>query len=259
MEYHQPQACTIGKNKNAIIATLAAAVLISSGCASTPKEDDQGDPYEGVNRKIYKFNDSLDRAIVKPIADAYVKVTPEPARNSVSNFFDNIGYLDTVFNDFFQGKFKQGFADTGRFLINSTIGSLGLVDVASKMGLKAHEEDLGQTLGVYGSPEGVYLMIPLLGPNTVRDSPDLAMSTVTSGLFYISELAVTLPLGFLGAIDKRARASHYLKIIDEAALDRYIFIREAYRQHRTFLIYDGNPPHQKFEDDDSEEPAQTSR
>ena len=256
---HQPQDCIISNNKNAIIVALAAVVVLSSGCAGTPKEQNEGDPFEGANRKIYKFNDALDRTIVKPIADTYVKVTPEPARTSVSNFFDNIGYLDTVLNDFFQGKFKQGFADTGRFLINSTIGSLGLVDVASKMGLKPHEEDLGQTLGVYGSPEGAYLMIPLLGPNTVRDSPDLAMSTVTSGLFYISEFAVTLPLGLLGAIDKRARASHYLKIIDEAALDRYIFIRDAYRQHRTYLIYDGNPPHQKFEDDESEEPAQTSR
>lgn len=259
MVCHQPQACIISNNKNAIIAALAVAVLLSSGCASTPKEQDEGDPFEGVNRKIYKFNDALDRAIIKPIANTYVKVTPEPARTSVSNFFDNLGYLNTILNDFFQGKFKQGFADTGRFLINSTIGSLGLVDVASKMGLKAQEEDLGQTLGVYGAPEGAYLMIPLLGPYTVRDSPDLAMSTVTSGLFYISEIAVTLPLGFLGAIDKRARASHYLKIIDEAALDRYIFIRDAYRQHRTYLIYDGNPPHPKFEDDESEEPAQTSR
>ncbi|HEY6281273.1 MAG TPA: VacJ family lipoprotein [Burkholderiales bacterium] len=261
MEYHQAQACIISKNKNAIIAVLAAALLLSSGCASTPKEENQVyDPYEGVNRKIYKFNDALDRAVVKPIADTYVKVTPEAARTSVSNFFDNLGYLNTILNDFFQGKVKQGTADLGRFLINSTIGSLGLVDVASKMGLKAHEEDVGQTLGVYGAPEGAYLMVPLLGPNTVRDSPDLVVSTVTSGLFYISQLAVTLPLGALMVIDKRARASSYLKIIDEAALDRYVFIRDAYLQHRNFLIYDGNPPPRKFEDDGSDEtPAQTPK
>ncbi len=260
MEYHQPQACTIIKNKNAIFAVLAVEVLLSSGCVSTPKEENNNDPFEGVNRKIYKFNDALDRAIVKPIADTYVKVTPEPARTSVSNFFDNLGYLNTILNDFFQGKFKQGTADLGRFLINSTIGSLGLVDVASKMGLKAHQEDVGQTLGVYGAPEGAYLMVPLLGPYTVRDSPDLVMSTVTSGLFYISQLAVTLPLSALMVVDKRARASSYLKIVDEAALDRYVFIRDAYLQHRNFLIYDGNPPPPKFEDEgDEEAPAETPK
>jgi phospholipid-binding lipoprotein MlaA len=261
MELHQPQACTIIKNKNAIIAVLAAAVLLSSGCASTPKEGNNvSDPFEGVNRKIYKFNDALDRNIIKPVADTYVEVTPEPARKSISNFFDNLGFLDTVINDFFQGKFKQGAADLSRFLINSTIGSLGLVDVASKMGLKAHEEDLGQTLGFYGAPPGPYLMIPLLGPNTARDAPDLAMSTVTSGLFYIGQLAVTLPLGALMAIDKRARASYYLEIVDEAALDRYIFIRDAYLQHRNYLVYDGNPPQQKFEDEGDEEvPGETPK
>lgn len=260
MEYHQPQVCAKFKNKNAIIAVLATAVLLSSGCASTPKEEGPYDPYQGVNRKIYKFNDALDRNILKPVADTYVKVTPEPARNSISNFFDNIGYLNTVINDFFQGKFKQGAADLSRFLINSTVGSLGLVDVASKMGLKAHEEDLGQTLAVYGTPQGPYLVIPLLGPNTARDAPDLAMSTVTSGLFYIGVLAVTLPLGALQVIDKRARASSALQIVDEAALDRYIFIRDAYLQHRNFLVYDGHPPPPKFEDEGNDEaPAETPK
>ena len=258
MEYHQPQACIMGKNKNAIIAVLAAAVLLSSGCASTPREENNvNDPYEGVNRKIYKFNDALDRNILKPVADAYEKVTPEPARTSVSNFFNNLGYLNTVLNDFFQGKFKQGTADLGRFLINSTVGSLGLVDVASKMGLKAHEEDLGQTLAVYGTPQGPYLVIPLLGPNTARDAPDLGMSTVTSGLFYISQLAVTLPLYALKIVDTRYRYSKSLQIVDEAALDRYIFVRDAYLQHRNYLIYDGHPPQQKFEDEgDEEAPAE---
>jgi phospholipid-binding lipoprotein MlaA len=254
MGYHQLQVCTISKNKNAIIAILTAAVLLSSGCASTPKEEDQVyDPYEGVNRKIYKFNDALDRNIVKPVADAYVKVTPEPARNSITNFFANIGYFDTILNDFFQGKFKQGFADFSRFLINSTVGSLGLVDVASKVGLPSHDEDLGQTLAVYGTPQGPYLVIPFLGPNTARDAPDLAMSTVTSGLFFVSEIAVTLPLSALMFIDKRARATSALQIVDEAALDRYIFIRDAYLQHRNFLIYDGHPPTPKFEDEGNDE------
>ena len=259
MESHQ-NAIRIGrKNKNAVLPVLAALVMLASGCASTPKGENNGDPFEGVNRSIYKFNDALDRAVIKPVAEGYVKVTPEPVRTSVSNFFDNLGYLNTILNDFFQGKVKQGTADLGRFLINSTVGALGLVDVASKVGLRPHEEDLGQTLGVYGAPEGAYLVIPLLGPNTVRDSPGLAMNTVTNGLFYVSTLAVTLPLGALGAIDARGRDSSSLKIVDEAALDRYVFIRDAYRQHRRFLIYDGNPPPAKFEDEDEVSADQTSR
>ncbi|MGH8751513.1 MAG: MlaA family lipoprotein [Burkholderiales bacterium] len=256
MEFKSTTARTAGKNNNAVWLTLAA--LLMSGCASTPKGDDNGDPYEGVNRSIYKFNDTLDRAVIKPVATGYVKVTPEPLRNSVSNFFDNVGYFNTILNDFFQGKLKQGFADTSRFLLNSTVGALGLVDVASKVGLPPHEEDLGQTLGVYGASQGPYLVLPLLGPNTVRDSPGLAMSAVTNGLFYVSSLVITFPLGVLGVIDARARAASSLQIVDEAALDRYVFLRDAYLQHRRFLVYDGNPPPEKF-DDESGEPAQTSR
>ena len=242
---------------------LMVANWLFSGCASTPKEEGPYDPYEKVNRKIYAFNDALDRNILKPVADAYVKVTPEPARNSVSNFFDNIGYLNTIINDFFQGKFKQGVADFSRFLINSTVGSLGLVDVASKVGLKAHEEDLGQTLAVYGTPQGPYLVIPLLGPNTARDAPDLATSTFTSGMYYIGQaagLVVSLPLGALQFVDKRARASSALKVVDEAALDRYIFIRDAYLQHREYLIYDGHPPQPKYEDEgDDQTPGEAPK
>lgn len=259
MGSHQEAAGTARKNKRVMLPVLVALVLVVSGCASTPKGENNGDPFEGVNRRIFTFNDTLDRAVIKPVAARYVKVTPEPLRNSVSSFFDNLGYLDTILNDFFQGKVTQGTADLGRFLLNSTVGALGLVDVASKVGLPPHEKDLGQTLGFYGTPEGPYLVIPLLGPNTGRDSPGLVMSTVTNGLFYVSNLAVTFPLGVLGAIDKRARAASSLQIVDEAALDRYVFIRDAYRQHRLFLIYEGNPPRQKFEDDEADQPAQTSR
>ena len=247
--------------KNAVMVLLTCAIVLSTACASTPKGTDNSDPYEGVNRKIFAFNDTLDRHILKPVADAYVKVTPEPARTSVSNFFSNLGYLNVVLNDFLQGKFKQGAADLSRFLINSTVGSLGLVDVASKVGLKAHDEDTGQTLARYGTPQGPYLVIPFLGPNTTRNVPDLGTSTVTSGLFYVGTLVVTLPLGALKVVSDRANASNTLNIVNEAALDRYIFIRDAYLQHRNYLIYDGHPPPPKYDEDDGndEAPAQTPK
>jgi len=264
MEHHQLRFCIETNSKTAIAVLLTVGISLASGCASTPKEEEGPyDPYEKVNRKIFAFNDALDRHILKPVADTYVKVTPEPARNSVHNFFENIGYLNTVINDFLQGKFKDGFADLSRFLINSTVGSLGLVDVASKVGLKAHEEDLGQTLAVYGTPEGPYLVIPLFGPNTARDAPDLATSTFTSGMYYIGQAAgfvVTLPLSALQFIDKRAQASSALKVVDEAALDRYIFIRDAYLQHREYLIYDGHPPQRKLEDEgDDQTPGEAPK
>lgn len=236
----------------ALLAALLIA-LLASGCTTVPQGSDEGDPLEGTNRNIYQFNDALDKNIIKPVADTYIEITPQQVRNSVSNFFDNIGYINVILNDVLQGKIGQGINDSGRFLINSTAGILGLFDPATSLGLTKHDEDFGQTLGVWGSGPGPYLVLPLLGPNTVRDSPGLLVSTVTNLLFYLNS-AVTIPLGILSAIDTRARASSALKFVDEAALDPYIFIREAYHQQRTALIYDGNPPAPEFSDEFDDEP-----
>ncbi len=239
--------------RHGILLVALLVAVMASGCTTVPQGPDEGDPLEGTNRNVYQFNDALDRNVIKPVADTYVRITPQPVRNSVSNFFDNIGYINVILNDVLQGKIRQGFADSGRFLVNSTVGILGLFDPATPLGLKEHDEDFGQTLGVWGSESGAYLVLPLLGPNSMRDSPGIVVGAVTNILFYLNS-AVTIPLGILGAVDKRAQASSALKFVDEAALDPYIFIREAYHQQRTALIYDGNPPPREFSDEFDDEP-----
>ncbi len=231
------------RNINRLTALVLVAALLG-GCASVPGGQVY-DPLEKVNRVVYKFNNMVDHAILKPLSNGYVAITPRKGRIIVSNFFDNTQYFETVLNDFLQGKGKQGFSDFGRFLVNTTLGIGGLFDPATSMGLTKHKEDFGQTLAVWGAPPGAYLVLPLLGPDTVRNTPDIVVSTLTNALFYVSYVAssaVMIPLSVLGAVDARSRASDAIRFVNESALDPYVFTREAWMQHRTFLIYDGNPP-----------------
>lgn len=220
------------------ILLLLLAMTLLGGCATTANG---GDPLVGINRVFYDINDSLDTHFIKPVAEGYEKVTPKPVRTGVSNFFENVGYINVIFNDILQGKVNQGLADSGRFLINSTVGIGGLFDPATSMGLSRHNEDLGQSFGVWGAGEGAYLNLPLFGPSSLRDAPDLATSTYLNPLFYVTS-TITIPLGILNAVNKRANLLEVTRVRDEAALDPYIFTREAYRQKRIFDIYDGNPP-----------------
>jgi phospholipid-binding lipoprotein MlaA len=201
------------------------------------------------NRKVFRLNREVDRIVLKPAADVYVKITPKPIRTALSHFFDNANYPDTMLNQFLQGKFKEGFSDTARFVVNSTVGVLGLFDVATRMGLPEHQEDFGQTLGVWGVGEGMYGMLPVLGPTTARDVPHWPVTAVTNVLYYVHNPVVTIPLSVLGALDQRARVGGAFEFIDVAAVDPYIFVREGYRQRRTFLIYDGHPPVPSFEEE----------
>ncbi len=237
---------------------VGCIILISmlGGCASVPK-DEAYDPIEPVNRVAFKFNDVLDKLILKPLSDGYVAVVPDKGRIMFANFFDNALYADTILNDFLQGKGAQGASDFGRFLVNSTLGIGGFFDPATSMGMKKHQEDFGQTLGVWGVGQGAYLVVPLYGPNTTRDAPGLAVSTATSGLFWAEVFlapAITIPISILATMDLRSRASNALRFVNESALDPYVFTREAWVQHRTFLIYDGNPPEDNLEDDFGDEP-----
>jgi len=225
-------------NPGSGLLLLLVLPLLSACVANTAEEND---PLQGVNRVIYNINDGLDRALIKPVATAYSKVAPKGVRMGVTNFFDNVSYINVIANDLLQGKFQQAANDTGRFLLNSTAGVGGIFDIASGAGLAKHDEDLGQTFGTWGASEGVYLVIPLFGPNSVRDAPDLATSALLNPLFYVTT-SVTLPLGVVNAINKRANLLEATRIRDEAALDAYSFTREAYRQNREYKIYDGNPP-----------------
>jgi len=235
-----------------IIPALSLALMLSA-CATT---ENHHDPIEPVNRVTDSVNDTIDRVTLKPIAQGYTAAVPKPMRTAVSNFYENATYLNTVLNGFLQGKGGQGIQDLGRFLINTTLGVGGLVDVASSMGLERHEEDFGQTLAVWGVGQGAYIVYPLLGPNSVRNTPDFITETATDPLFWAAfALApyVTIPVTAMKYIDKRAQLLDASDMRDELALDPYVFTREAWRQNREYKIYDGNPPRKESDDDGWEE------
>jgi len=217
-------------------------LFFTVACATVHNDHD---PIEPVNRVTDKVNDGLDRALLKPLATGYKAVTSKGVRTAVSNFYDNATYLNTVLNSFLQGKGKQGLNDLERFLVNSTVGMLGLADIASSIGLQKHNEDLGQTLAVWGVPQGAYLIFPFYGPNSVRKTPDFITSTATDALFWASLVLapqVTIPLTVLKYTDARARLDDAADMRDDMALDPYLFTRNAWRQHREYQIYDGHPP-----------------
>jgi len=234
-------------NGNAPILWLAvtwSVFTVLTGCATTKSTGSavsDHDPLESVNRPIYRVNDFVDRTIAKPATRAYVSYTPRPIQNSVSNFFDNVVYPNVILNDFLQGKWTQGLEDLGRFLVNTTFGFLGIWDMATPLELEAHDEDFGQTLAVWGMDESAYLVLPFIGPSTVRDAPNLGVTAVTNILFYVPNPYV-IPVAILGFVDYRAGVEEAVTFRDETAVEPYLFTREAYLQYRKFLIYDGNPP-----------------
>jgi len=230
--------------------------LLAGGCATVENEHD---PLEGLNRASDGLNSVLDKLTLAPTARGYGQVTPGVIRTIVSNFFDNSVYMNVVLNDFLQGKGQQGGADFGRFLINSTLGVGGLFDPATSIGLNKHDEDFGQTLAAWGVGQGGYIVYPFFGPNSYRNTPDFVTATLTDVLFWVSlsaAPAITIPLTVLKAIDKRYRLIAAANLRDDMALDAYVFTREAWRQHREYLIFDGKPPSaakDDWEDDDWEE------
>ena len=236
-------------------------ISIASGCASTQPKDtfDNNDRLEPVNRASFNFNETLDQYILKPIAEPYAKYTPPVYRAGITNFFDNLTYLNVVLNSFLQGKFGQGLSDVTRFIVNSTIGIGGLNDIATPMGLEKHDEDFGQTLAAWGVGQGSYLVIPLSGPNTVRNTPDMVTSTVLNPFWYVSS-AILFPVAALNLINTRANLLEATNLRDEAAIEPYTFTREAFLQQRKYLIYDGNPPLEGYDDifDDAEDGASDS-
>jgi phospholipid-binding lipoprotein MlaA len=220
---------------------VGAALVVSmlAGCATSgnPK-----DPLEGFNRAMFAFNDALDAVAIKPVAQGYEAVMPAPLRTGVTNFFANIADLFIGINNLLQGKPEQALSDLGRVVINSTIGILGLFDVASEAGLEKHEEDFGQTFGRWGVGDGAYLVLPFFGPRTVRDTVGLALDVKTDPVAHLSDVATRNSLLALRLIDNRADLLPADKVIEQAALDKYSYVRDGYLQRRRNLIYDGNPP-----------------
>lgn len=221
----------------ALTGTLT--LLLLAGCATLPPgERDPRDRFERVNRSVYRFNDTMDRAIAKPVARAYIKVTPQPVRTGVSNFFANLTYPATMANDLLQAKPVQFLRDTSRFVVNSTIGIGGLFDPASKMNLAANKEDFGQTLGRWGVPAGPYLMLPVLGPSSVRDTVGDVADQFADPRHYVKDPWVRYGLWAVDLVDRRASLLGADDIMQQS-YDPYVLLRNAYLERREYLIKDG--------------------
>lgn len=236
----------------ALRAGLGIFVSLLVGCATNATYDDPRDPFEGFNRAVYKFNDAADRYVMKPIAEGYDKVVPTPVDKSITNFFSNIEDLIITVNAIFQGKFHQGLTDFARFLANTTVGVGGLFDVATSGGMVKHNEDFGQTLGVWGFNTGPYLVLPLLGPSDVRDGIGLGIDALTWPITYLGNTGIKSGLTGVRAVDARADLLEATDILKEAALDPYVYTREAFLQRRKFLVYDGKVPREEFPEEEFE-------
>ena len=223
--------------KSLALATVAAGLLAGCATSGNPK-----DPIEGFNRAMFAFNEGLDTVIVKPVAKGYEAVLPSPIRTGVTNFFANIEDVFIGVNNLLQGKIPQAFNDFGRVAINSTIGLLGILDVASDAGLEKHDEDFGQTFGRWGVGNGAYVVIPVFGPRTARDTVGLVLDVAADPVAEHRPKRSRNAALVLRTVNDRANLLPADKVVEEAALDKYSYMRDAYLQRRRNLIYDGNPP-----------------
>ncbi|WP_322030887.1 VacJ family lipoprotein [Paraburkholderia sp. J76] len=226
--------------KNQAALTMAAAglaLLVTSGCATGP-ERKPGDPFEPANRAIFKFNDKLDTYVAQPIAKGYQKVTPQPLRQAITNFFSNIGDADNFANNLLQLKITDAVEDLMRIAMNTTFGLGGLIDFATAAGLPKHHQDFGLTMGHYGVPAGPYLVLPLFGPSSVRDGIGMGVDVKFNVINYF-EPAVRNPMYIAQFVSARADLLGATDLLKQAALDPYSFVRDAYRQQRESLIRAG--------------------
>jgi phospholipid-binding lipoprotein MlaA len=228
---------------------LLLVSLALGGCASTQGERNPQDPLEPFNRSMYKFNDTVDKAVLKPIAKGYNTIIPEPGKIMVTNFFSNLDDIIVTINDLLQLKFAQAASDGTRVLFNSTFGILGLFNITDR--LEKHNEDFGQTLGYWGINSGPYVVLPFFGPRTFRDSIGLYVDSYASPIRLIPNIPTRNEMYVTRTINLRAGLLDQEKILEEAAIDRYAFTRDAYLQQRQSLVYDGNPPREKFDDEES--------
>jgi len=216
--------------------------LMLAGCAGTQSRntDPENDPWEGYNRKVYAFNEGMDK-VVRPVAVAYDKIMPDPMQRGVGNFFRNLDAPVTYVNQVLQGKFKQSLATIGRFLANSTFGLFGFFDIATQMGIPYYNEDLGQTLAKWGYDDSRYLMIPFIGPSTFRDGTGLVGDTFYSPVGQVFHGSNRWGLLIIDGIDIRARYLDQDAELNQA-YDPYVLLRDVWKQNRQYQIYDGDPP-----------------
>jgi phospholipid-binding lipoprotein MlaA len=246
------------------IVLLCLAAVLSVGCATIPPDAGKNptDPWEFYNRHVADFNDRADEYVIKPVAEGYAKVVPEPVRDCIGNIFRNLGDVGNAINNLLQGKAYEATSDICRVAINSTVGLLGCFDVASKVGLARSNEDFGQTFGRWGIGNGPYFVLPLLGPSTVRDAFGRVADVYADPVSYINGDAYEVAAQSLRVVDLRANLLQASRLLDGAALDKYQFVRDGYLQRRRNLIYDGNPPAQKEPDepaDDADKAPETQK
>ena len=236
------------------IFTLSFSIVLSASLAVSAKDafSSDEDPLEPINRAIFAFNEAVDDTVLEPVAKGYRAITPDPVEHSVSNFFNNLGEINTIVNSTLQMKLDKTVSSTSRFVINSTVGIFGLFDVASSFGIERHREDFGQTLGHYGVPAGPYLVLPFFGPSTFRDAPgfyaDIAVEKSISPVHTELHHEERQVIQATNIIDTRANLLQATKILDTAAKDKYIFLRESYLQKRAKMVVDGKDV-QEFEID----------
>lgn len=220
---------------------VLATALFLVGCASGPNAVAR-DPLEPLNRSIYGFNDALDGAVIRPVARAYQEVTPSPIRTGIGNFFANLADVWSTVNNALQLKPAQTVETGARVVVNTVVGVLGLFDVATSMNLERHPEDFGQTLGYWGVPSGPYVVLPVLGPSTLRDGASLPVDTKGNLVRHIEEVPTRNTLTVVNLVDKRARLLKATDQVDAMAIDKYTFVRDVYLQKRLSDVWDGNPP-----------------
>lgn len=225
---------------------LAFALLLGGLAASPARAQQAVDPYEPVNRRVFAFNDALDRWLLRPVAEGYDTVTPDPVQRSIGNVFDNLGTPAVALNQLLQGKPRAALGDFTRFLVNSTVGLGGMFDIAGRNGLPGHEEDFGQTFAVWSGGQGPFLTIPGRGPATTTHAVGMVFNAFTSPLRLISPWRDRLAVGAVDVIDTRAELLSSERLISG---DKYLFIRDAYLQRREFLINDGVVEEDPFLDD----------
>jgi len=228
--------------KQRVLAHAAAVALAASlvaGCAATPS---RVDPFEPMNRAFFEIHDAVDIAVMRPAIQFYIDVVPQPIRQAVSNFFNNIDDLISAMNDLLQGDLDRFGNDMGRVIFNTAWGFGGFIDWASMVGIERGNQDFGLTLGKWGFDQGPYLFVPLLGPTSVRDGAGWITRLYVGPTGYINDIPLRNTIYAVGAVDLRAQYTEATRLVDTAALDRYVFIRNAYLQRRRYLLYDGKPP-----------------
>jgi phospholipid-binding lipoprotein MlaA len=241
--------------RNARAALVVVFALSASACVTLPPNSQRApqDPWESMNRGVYKFNDALDRAIAKPIARTYVRFVPGPIRTGATNFFDNLRMTTVMLNDALQGKFRASATDIGRFLLNSTVGLGGVLDPATSAGLDKNNEDFGQTLGHWGVHAGPFVELPFFGPSDLRDAPSRLVDAYTNPQAYIHNASVKWGLYGLNLVDSRASLLP-LDATLKNVYDPYSFIRDAYLQRRAYLVSDGKVSDEQLVDPDADSP-----